>query len=84
MNPILPELIIGWYVQNKRDLSWRRNKEPYAVWLSEIMLQQTRAETVKPYYERFLAQLPTIGELAGASEERLYKLWEGLGYYNQE
>lgn len=83
INQALPELIVKWYAQNKRDLPWRKNREPYAVWLSEIMLQQTRVEAVKSYYERFLAELPTIGELAAASEEKLYKLWEGLGYYSR-
>lgn len=83
LNSALPGLIIPWYLQNKRDLPWRKDKEPYAVWLSEIMLQQTRVETVKPYYERFLAELPTVGKLAAASEAQLYKLWEGLGYYSR-
>lgn len=83
MNQMLPELIMPWYLQNKRDLPWRENKEPYTVWLSEIMLQQTRVKAVIPYYERFIAELPTIGALAGASEEQLYKLWEGLGYYSR-
>lgn len=79
----LPELIVPWFMQNKRDLPWRKNREPYAVWLSEIMLQQTRVEAVKPYYERFLSELPTIGALAAASDAQLYKLWEGLGYYSR-
>ena len=83
MDPPLPELIAPWYVLNRRDLPWRENREPYPVWLSEIMLQQTRVETVRPYYERFLAELPTIGKLSAASEEQLYKLWEGLGYYSR-
>ena len=80
---MIPELIINWYLQNKRDLPWRKNKEPYSVWLSEIMLQQTKVTAVIPYYERFLAEFPTIGELAAASEEKLFKLWEGLGYYSR-
>jgi A/G-specific adenine glycosylase len=83
MNQLLSELIIKWYSQNKRDLPWRKNKEPYKVWLSEIMLQQTRVTAVIPYYERFLAELPTISELAAVSEEQLFKLWEGLGYYSR-
>ena len=82
-NKILPEFIIRWYFQNKRDLPWRENKEPYNVWLSEIMLQQTQVKVAASYYNRFLAELPSIGELAAASEERLYKLWEGLGYYSR-
>jgi len=80
---ILPEQIMGWYVKNKRDLPWRKNRELYRVWLSEIMLQQTRVNAVIPYYERFLVELPTIGALAAASEDQLYKLWEGLGYYSR-
>ena len=83
INQRVPELIINWYLRNKRDLPWRENKDPYAVWISEIMLQQTRAETVKPYYKRFLAELPTVWELAAADEEQLNKLWEGLGYYSR-
>ncbi len=72
-----------WYEREKRDLPWRRTKDPYAVWVSEIMLQQTRVEAVKPYYARFLQTLPTIRDLAEAEEELLLKLWEGLGYYSR-
>ena len=79
----LPELLLPWYEQNKRDLPWRQDKEPYHVWLSEIMLQQTRVEAVKGYYGRFLAKLPTIKALAEADPEELNKLWEGLGYYSR-
>ena len=75
--------IIRWYLQNKRVLPWRQNREPYRVWLSEIMLQQTRVAAAIPYYERFLAELPTVESLAAASQEQLYKLWEGLGYYSR-
>lgn len=75
--------VIEWYQTNKRELPWRKEKNPYHIWLSEIMLQQTRIEAVKQYYERFLAKLPTIEELAGVEEEELLKLWEGLGYYNR-
>ena len=67
----------------KRDLPWRRNKDPYAIWVSEIMLQQTRVEAVKPYYAKFLEELPTIRHLAEADEEQILKLWEGLGYYSR-
>ena len=77
--PLLPE----WFAENARDLPWRRDREPYHVWLSEIMLQQTRVEAVKPYYARFLAALPDIGALAGCSHDALMKLWEGLGYYSR-
>lgn len=77
------EPIIKWYQENKRDLPWRREKNPYYIWISEIMLQQTRIEAVMGYYERFLKSLPTIQDLAEAHEEKLLKLWEGLGYYNR-
>lgn len=79
----LPGVLLPWYDTHARDLPWRRDKEPYHVWLSEIMLQQTRVEAVKGYYSRFLAALPTIEALALAKEDRLLKLWEGLGYYNR-
>lgn len=79
----LPEVLLPWFEQNKRDLPWRRDKQPYHVWLSEIMLQQTRVEAVKGYYEHFLRELPTIESLANAQEEHLHKLWEGLGYYSR-
>lgn len=77
------EALIPWYEAHKRELPWRQDKEPYHVWLSEIMLQQTRVEAVKEYYRRFLAALPTIADLAEAPEEQILKLWEGLGYYNR-
>ncbi|MCI9597323.1 MAG: A/G-specific adenine glycosylase [Firmicutes bacterium] len=80
---MLPEALIPWYRTNARDLPWRKDKEPYHVWLSEIMLQQTRVEAVKGYYSRFLAELPDIPSLAKVEESRLLKLWEGLGYYNR-
>ncbi len=79
----LPEKLLSWYQQNKRDLSWRQDKEPYHVWLSEIMLQQTRVEAVKGYYRRFLQALPTAEALADCPDDALYKLWEGLGYYSR-
>lgn len=75
--------LLQWYDQNKRKLPWRENPTSYHVWLSEIMLQQTRVETVKSYYERFLKKLPDIHSLAKASEEVYTKLWEGLGYYSR-
>ena len=77
------EALIPWYEAHKRELPWRQDREPYHVWLSEIMLQQTRVEAVKPYYDRFLQALPTVRDLAGAEESYLLKLWEGLGYYNR-
>ena len=76
---VLPE----WYSAHRRDLPWRRDREPYHVWLSEIMLQQTRVEAVKGYYERFLSAVPDVPALAGANPELLHKLWEGLGYYSR-
>lgn len=79
----LPELLLPWYQVNKRELPWRQDQVPYHVWLSEIMLQQTRVEAVRVYYTRFLQALPTIADLADVSEERLLKLWEGLGYYSR-
>ncbi len=79
----LVEALLSWYPEHKRDLPWRKDREPYHVWLSEIMLQQTRVEAVKEYYKRFLAALPTIEALAQVEEDELLKLWEGLGYYNR-
>lgn len=79
----LPGALLPWFDQNKRDLPWRQDKEPYHIWLSEIMLQQTRVEAVKGYYSRFLEALPTIFDLAKADDELLHKLWEGLGYYSR-
>ena len=75
--------LLTWYDENKRDLPWRRSKNPYRIWVSEIMLQQTRVDTVIPYYERFLDWFPTVESLANAPEERLLKAWEGLGYYSR-
>ena len=75
--------LLTWYDANKRDLPWRRSKNPYHIWVSEIMLQQTRVDTVIPYYERFIDWFPTVESLANAPEERLLKAWEGLGYYSR-
>ena len=75
--------LLAWYDENKRDLPWRRSKNPYHIWVSEIMLQQTRVDTVIPYYERFLDWFPSVVALANASEQRLLKAWEGLGYYSR-
>ena len=75
--------LLAWYDENKRDLPWRRSKNSYHIWVSEIMLQQTRVDTVIPYYERFLDWFPTVESLANAPEERLLKAWEGLGYYSR-
>lgn len=81
--PLLPQRLLPWYAENRRELPWRRDREPYHVWLSEIMLQQTRVEAVRDYYTRFLRALPTVAELAAAPEDVLLKLWEGLGYYTR-
>lgn len=75
--------LLAWYDNNKRDLPWRHTKDPYRIWVSEIMLQQTRAQAVIPYYERFFEALPDVHALAACPEERLLKLWEGLGYYSR-
>ena len=77
------QTILSWYDQGHRDLPWRRTQDPYRIWISEIMLQQTRAETVVSYYELFLARYPTVQDLASAPEEELLKAWEGLGYYSR-
>ena len=75
--------LLKWYDCNARVLPWRNNPSPYRVWISEIMLQQTRVDTVKPYFERFVSALPTIRDLANVPENELLKLWEGLGYYSR-
>ena len=75
--------IIAWYAQHRRDLPWRKGRDPYRIWISEIMLQQTRIEAVIPYYERFLKELPDVKALAEVPDDRLMKLWEGLGYYSR-
>ena len=75
--------IISWYKQHKRDLPWRGIKDPYKIWLSEIILQQTRIEQGTPYYNRFIEQYPSIQNLAKAQEEEVLKLWQGLGYYSR-
>ena len=79
----IPAPLLSWYRQHKRSLPWRENPTAYRVWVSEIMLQQTRVEAVKGYFERFMKELPTIEDLAFCEEEKLLKLWEGLGYYSR-
>ena len=79
----LPGVLLSWYEEHKRELPWRQTKEPYRIWLSEIMLQQTRVEAVKGYYARFLDALPTVEALASCNDDVLHKLWEGLGYYSR-
>ena len=80
---VLPGLLLPWYRENRRELPWRADREPYHIWLSEIMLQQTRVEAVKGYYRRFLEKLPTVEALANCDDGELHKLWEGLGYYRR-
>ena len=82
MNPF-SRIILDWYAQNGRDLPWRRTRDPYAVWLSEIILQQTRIAQGKAYWERFMDRFPTVERLAEASEDEVLRLWEGLGYYSR-
>ncbi len=77
------QALLDWYQKEKRDLPWRHTTDPYRIWISEIMLQQTRVEKVKKYYERFILELPTIEDLAKVKEDHLLKLWEGLGYYSR-
>src|SRR4030088_1627860 len=75
--------LVPWYLRNRRDLPWRNTADPYRIWVSEIMLQQTRAQAVIPYYERFLARFPTIDALAAAPEPDVLAAWAGLGYYSR-
>jgi len=79
---LVPRLL-SWYGEHARDLPWRRTRNPYAIWISEIMLQQTQVATVIPYWERWMRALPTVNHLARAKPERVLKLWEGLGYYSR-
>lgn len=81
--PDLAKRLAAWYRKNHRKLPWRETADPYALWISEIMLQQTQVATVIPYYHRFLMRFPTVHALAGASQEEVLKLWEGLGYYRR-
>lgn len=81
MTPSLAAKILDWYAENARSLPWRGRSSPYAVWVSEVMLQQTRVETVIPYYRRWMERFPTVASLAAASEEEVLRFWEGLGYY---
>jgi A/G-specific adenine glycosylase len=88
VNPVsktqsLVSALLSWFATNARDLPWRRTHDPYAIWVSEIMLQQTQVKTVIPYWERWTRELPTIESLADASADKIHKLWEGLGYYTR-
>ena len=77
------EILLNWYEENQREFPWRKTKNPYLIWLSEIILQQTRVDQGLPYYESFVAHFPTIADLAAANEEKVLKLWQGLGYYSR-
>jgi len=77
------DILLQWYTLNKRDLPWRKTTDPYKIWISEIIFQQTRIEQGKAYYERFIAAFPTIIELADSKEDKVLKLWQGLGYYSR-
>src|SRR5476651_1274966 len=77
------ESLAHWYTQNRRDLPWRNTTDPYTIWLSEIILQQTRVEQGMPYYYRFAEKYPTVGHFAAAHEDDILKLWQGLGYYSR-
>lgn len=79
----LSSALLDWYAQNARPLPWRRQKDAYAIWVSEVMLQQTRVETVIPYFERWMERLPHLSSLAAASQQEVLSLWEGLGYYSR-
>src|SRR6478736_1287035 len=81
MTAALP--ILEWYHQNRRDLPWRNTQIPYLIWLSEVIMQQTRVEQGLPYFERFAANYPTVTDLAQAQDDDVMKLWQGLGYYNR-
>ena len=76
-------LILNWFKENKRDLPWRGNVDSYQIYLSEIMLQQTRVQAVIPYFNRFIEEVPSFYDLANIAEDKLFKLWEGLGYYSR-
>ena len=77
----LTSRIVVWFGRNARDLPWRRTHDPYAIWISEIMLQQTQVKTVIPYWVRWMREFPNVKALANADKQRVLKLWEGLGYY---
>src|ERR1035437_972177 len=79
----LVPFLLNWFAANARDLPWRRTRDPYAVWVSEIMLQQTQVKTVIPYWNRWMRELPTIESATNASTGKIHKLWEGLGYYTR-
>src|SRR5262245_54453677 len=77
----LRKAILRWFDEHRRDLPWRRTKDPYAIWVSEVMLQQTRVGTVVPYFARWMARFPSVGALARADLDDVFAVWQGLGYY---
>ena len=83
MNKKIANTIVEWYRNKARDLPWRETKDPYKIWLSEIILQQTRVAQGLPYYHKFIERFPTLAELSGAELDEVLKLWEGLGYYSR-
>ena len=83
MSAALRRLLLAWYRRHRRDLPWRRTSDPYAIWLAEVMLQQTTVKAVQPYYQAFLARFPTVGAMARADQEEVLALWSGLGYYHR-
>lgn len=83
MKPFSPADLLAWYYAHRREMPWRGHPDPYAVWVSEVMLQQTQVETVRPYFTRFLQAFPTVSALAAATDDALLKAWEGLGYYSR-
>ncbi len=83
LRPRLPRRLLAWFARCRRDLPWRRDRDPYRIWISEVMLQQTQAASVVPYFERFLQAFPTLAALAAADEQDVLRLWEGLGYYRR-
>ncbi|NIS81799.1 MAG: A/G-specific adenine glycosylase [Anaerolineales bacterium] len=83
MSSSLADALLAWYRENARDLPWRRTQDPYAIWVAEVMLQQTRVETVIPYYQRWMECFPTVRDLAAADRDQVLSLWEGLGYYRR-
>src|SRR6516162_4100019 len=78
-----PSCLLAWFRAHRRDLPWRRDRDPYRVWVSEVMLQQTQVAAVIGYFQRFLERFPTLADLAAADEQEVLRLWEGLGYYRR-
>src|SRR5947209_6708125 len=81
--PLLRRRLLAWFERNRRDLPWRRDRDPYRIWVSEVMLQQTTVATVGPYFERFIKAFPSAADLATADEQDVLRLWQGLGYYGR-